>query len=76
MEIKKMTNQMLSWTRLKPADSWELVTLEDITQITEEQTRFTLVSEFDFKKRLAYQELEVLFKRTFDIELQDNLEIL
>ncbi len=67
---------MLSWTRLKPVDSWELLTVDDITQVTEDQTQFSLVSEFDFKKRLVYQELEVLFKRPFDIELQDNLEIL
>ena len=71
-----MTNKMLSWTRLKPVDSWELLTVDDITQVTEDQTQFSLVSEFDFKKRLVYQELEVLFKRPFDIELQDNLEIL
>jgi hypothetical protein len=38
--------------------------------------RLTLVSEFDFKGRLIYQELECLFKRPFETELLDNLEIL
>ena len=36
----------------------------------------TLGSEFDFKGRLVYADLEQLFKRSFETELLDNSEIL
>ena len=67
---------MLRWTKLKPNDSWELINLQTYDQITDENSRLQIVSELDFKGRLVYQELECLFKRPFETELLDNLEIL
>ena len=67
---------MLRWTKLKPNDSWELISLQTYDQITDENSRLPIVSELDFKGRLVYQELECLFKRPFETELLDNLEIL
>lgn len=67
---------MLKWTKLKPVDSWNLITLETFEQVDEQMSRLSVVSELDFKGRLVYQELESLFRRPFEIELLDNLEIL
>ena len=67
---------MLRWTKLKPNDSWELISLQTYEQITDENSRLPIVSELDFKGRLVYQELECLFKRPFETELLDNFEIL
>ena len=67
---------MLRWSKLKPNDSWELISLQTYEQITDDNSRLQIVSELDFKGRLVYQELECLFKRPFETELLDNLEIL
>ena len=67
---------MLRWSKLKPNDSWELISLQTYEQITDDNSRLQIVSELDFKGRLVYQELECLFKRPFETELLDNFEIL
>lgn len=38
--------------------------------------QMTVVSEFDFKKRFVYPDLEALFKRSFETEILDNLDCL
>lgn len=38
--------------------------------------QYTLISELDFKSRFLYADLECLFRRTFEIELFDNLEVI
>lgn len=67
---------MLQWTKLKHPDSWQLLSLTSASEITKELSSLTIVSELDFKRRLVYQELECLFRRKFETELLDNLDVL
>ena len=64
---------MLKYAKFKPASSWELLTL---TNVDADNSELTVVSEFDFKMRYLYPELEPLFERSFETELLDTHDFL
>jgi hypothetical protein len=59
---------MMKFTKLKSDTDWILT--------TNMQHEMTIVSEFDFKGRYLYPELEHLFARSFETELLDNHDII
>ena len=63
---------MLKYVQFKPKNDWSLTTLSQVDLLNE----MTIVSEFDFKHRFLYSDLEALFLRSFEQELLDNLDCL
>lgn len=61
---------MLKYAMLKSPLSWELKSLQKVDTNSE----MTIVSEYDFKMRYLYPELEALFFRSFETELLDNFD--
>jgi hypothetical protein len=59
---------MMKYTKLKSENDWMLQ--------SNLHHEMTLVSEFDFKGRYVYPELEHLFVRTFETEILDNCDII
>ena len=75
METEKIITKMLKFTKLKPEDSWDLITLSSFDEV-DAYASLQLVSEFEFKHRFVYKELGVLFERTFENILVDTNEML
>ncbi len=71
-EIELFLSRMLKYVQLKPKGDWELTTLTKV----DVQNEMTIVSEFDFKHRFLYADLEALYLRSFEQELLDNLDCL
>ena len=72
-EIFTLLHKMLKYVQFKPPNSW---LLQNLTKVDFHNDEMTIVSEFDFKMRLLYPELESIFVRSFETELLDNLDCL